>query len=320
MNLCLSLLRSSSRTAGRLWPAVGTAFFAAAATLAGCSQTQPVDPLGDVAGFCEQKASGECQVAEVCTLDVKVCTNARIALCMSDAASAMASGTRSYDENNAKACINAVNQAYGDMTQHVPYATLEGPGSIGDLCNRVFTGNLAQGTPCKTDYDCEGSGICAPVAPQSTISVCAVASAPIALGGFCENPGSVCATDLYCAPQPSLADQCVAAAGLGASCANGVACVSAAQCGASQTCIARQGLGDGCSSDDQCDPSSAPFCDPADHLCSVGLTFAAGSFDCNGFIQTGGGSSTVATPTADAASPPDAAEVDAAAASDASSD
>jgi hypothetical protein len=298
--------------------ALGFAFFVAASAISGCAPAQPPNPLADVSGFCEQKAAAECQIAAVCAIDPMTCTNARLALCMSDAASATASGVRTYDATNAKACIDAVTHAYGDGANMIPFANLEGPGSLTDLCNRVFTGNLATDTPCKTDYDCAGTAICAPVVPGSTSSVCATAVA-VALGGFCDNPGSMCATDLYCAVQPSGAAQCETAAGLGASCANGVACVSEAQCGASRTCIARQQSGGGCSSDDQCG-SLAPYCDPASNVCAAGLSFAQGATDCNALTHPGSAPSMVATPTADAAASVDAAEIDAGVAADATSD
>lgn len=288
------------------------AFFLAAAALAACSPAQPGNPLADVAGFCQEKATAECQVTAVCAIDPPTCMSAHLSLCMSAATSATASGVRTYDSTNAKACIDALDRAYGNNATLIPYANLEGPGSITDLCNRVFTGNLMTNTPCQTDYDCAGKAICAPVLPGSTTRVCADAVA-VPLGGFCDNPGSMCATDLYCGVTDSGAGQCEMGAGVGASCANGVACVSAAQCAASGTCIARQQPGGGCSNSGQCG-AGAPYCDPASDVCVAGLTFAQGSTDCLAFIHPGSGPA-VANPTADAASPADAG-----AASDASSD
>jgi hypothetical protein len=280
-------------------------------------QAQPANPLADVAGFCQEKANAVCQIAPVCAIDPQTCTDAQAALCMSDAANATASGVRTYDAANAKACIDAVTHAYGNGANLIPFANLEGPGSITDLCNRVFTGNLAIDTTCETDYDCAGATICAPVTAGATAHVCANAVA-VPMGGFCDNPGSMCETDLYCAVQTSGAAQCEMAAGIGASCANGVACVSEDQCGASQTCIARQQSGGGCSSDDQCD-STAPYCDPASNVCAAGLSFAQGATDCVALTHPGeAGAPAVATPTTDASSP--AAAIDAAVAGDASSD
>ena len=318
MKTRLDLLRLSSVCTRRLSATLGMAFFAAASALAGCSPAATANPLADIAGFCQEKATAECQIAALCTIDPTTCTNARDSLCMSDATSATASGVRTYDEANAKACLDAVNHAYsGDQAIFIPYATIEGPGSTTDLCNRVFTGNLALHTICQTDYDCAGSAICVPAIPGSTSHVCEDA-VTVTMGGLCDNAGSTCATDLYCAVQTSGLAECEPAAGLGASCADGVACVSEALCGASQTCIARQQSGGGCSSDDQC-ATAAPYCDPADSVCSLGLTFAAGSNDCVAFIHPGPGP-TVATPTTDAASSVDAAETDSGTASDASPD
>ncbi|HSY25410.1 MAG TPA: hypothetical protein VK841_24970 [Polyangiaceae bacterium] len=318
MKTRLGLLRLSSIGTRRLSATLGTALFAAASALAGCSPAPTANPLADVAGFCQEKATAECQIAPLCAIDPMTCTNARDSLCMSDATSATASGVRTYDAANAKACLDAVNRAYsGNQAIVIPYATLEGPGSTTDLCNRVFTGNLGINTVCQTDYDCAGAAICAPVVPGSTTHVCAN-PVTVTMDGFCDNPGSMCATDLYCAVQTSGAGQCEPAAGLGASCADGVACVSEALCGASQTCIARQPSGGGCSSDAQCAPT-APYCDPASNVCAAGLTFAQGGTDCVAFIHPGTGP-TVATPTTDAASSVDAAEIDSSATSDASPD
>ena len=287
-------------------------FSVVAAATAGCSPAQSPNPLADVSGFCQEKATAECQITPVCAIDPPTCTNARLALCMSAAASATASGVRSYDSTNAKACLDAVNKAYGNMATIIPYANLEGPGSITDLCNRVFTGNLATGALCQTDYDCAGSAICAPALPGSATHVCADA-VQVAMGMLCDNAGSICTTDSYCAVQDSGIALCQMGAGLAASCANGVACVSEAQCAASQTCIARQQAGGGCSSDGQCG-AMAPYCDPASNVCAAGLTFAQGSTDCLAFLHPGNGPM-VATPTTDAGSP-----VHTGAAGDASSD
>jgi hypothetical protein len=295
------------------FPTLATLGLFAALLAPACTQTS-ADPLASLTGFCEEKAKAECQITAVCAIDPTTCLDHRQSLCMTDAQAATTTSTRTYNAGNAQKCIDTLNSAYGGNATIVPYAKLKGPGSIADVCGRVFSGNAALYSSCQSDDDCAGSAICAVVTPGATAKVCANATA-VSANSLCTSPGSVCATDTYCAVLASGAAVCTPSAALGASCAGGVACVSAARC-VGTTCVAREAPGGGCTSDDQC--GSDPYCDPASQVCAIGLTFAQGSTDCVAFIAEDGGSPVVSKPVVDAAA--STGEASAAPAADASTE
>jgi hypothetical protein len=245
-----------------------------------CTVTTASSPYPDVQSFCAAKAKAECQITSVCLNDTAGCQTTRVTVCLQDASQATGSGTRTYSADLASACINLVNQAYGNGNSKIAYSQLVGTGSITDTCARVFAGKVDKNQPCQSDYDCSGTRVCAPVAAGSTQRVCADPE-PKNEGDFCADPGSTCATDTYCAVQDAGAPQCVPAVTAGP-CSETVPCVSANRCVAG-LCEARAGLGQACSTDGDCVPS-APFCDPyIGGKCSTGLTFAAQAPDCNGY-------------------------------------
>jgi hypothetical protein len=263
------------RTIVALTP-LALAFPAAMATA--CTTT--ANPYPDVPTFCAKKAAAECQVAAVCAIDVTSCVSYRTSLCETDAAAAIAGGTRTYDSANAQACIDALNSAYGNESTKVDYDKLVGSGSITDLCERVLTGSLSEGHTCAVDYDCAGPLICSPAAAGSALLVCAKLEVKMT-GDFCADPGSMCSGGAYCANEGG-APQCMAPAQSGQACNAQVTCESTLRC-VSGMCAPRVGPGDACASDGDCD-ATAPYCDAnAGNICTIGLTFAAGSYDCRAF-------------------------------------
>jgi hypothetical protein len=277
----------------------GLGLFAAFA--AACSAKPPA-PYADVASFCDAKAQAECQVASTCLIVPDDCKAQRASLCNEDAVQATTTGSRArkYTQANAQACIDALNAAYGNGSTKVPYAQLVGTGSITDICERVFSGNASTNEPCESSYDCTGPLICAPVAPGVAADagagsfVCAPA-VPVAEGQFCANPGSMCATDTYCAiPSTGPAYQCEPAKMDGQPCDPATApCVSTERCEANtgvtgQTCMPRAIAGQACQTSGDCDPT-APYCDPyAMNRCTTGLSFASGADDCAAFMSGAG--------------------------------
>jgi hypothetical protein len=242
-------------------------------------------PYPDIQTFCAARAKAECQVATLCAVDASACQMARTTVCVQDAAQATAApSSRQYVANNAPSCIDAVNQAYGNGSSEIAFAGLVGPGSITDKCERVFSGNLEKNHPCLTDFDCVSNRICASVA-GSTQRVCAD-SVPKNEGDFCADPGSICATNTYCAPQEAGAPQCQPALQAGP-CGASMPCVSADRC-VGGLCIPRAGAGQSCASSDDCAPA-APYCDPyAGNICAVGVTFSTRAPDCEGYGLGGG--------------------------------
>lgn len=271
--------------------------------VAACAAKKPA-PFPDVSSFCNAKAQAECQIATTCLIDSTECQAERASLCNTDAMQAMASGagTRKYTQANAQACIDIVNDAYGNGHTAVAYAQLVGQGSITDVCERVFSGNAAMNDPCESSYDCTGDFVCAPATPGTTQLVCAPVT-QVPGGQFCTTPGSVCAPDTYCAmPSAGSAFVCKPAMNEGQPCAGTTPCVSTARCEmvgvTGQTCTPRAMIGEACLTSDDCVPS-APYCDPyVGHICTTGQSFAAHAPDCDAFT------SGAASPDAGAAQAP----------------
>jgi hypothetical protein len=266
--------------------ATGLALWAIGVTFWGCSVTSASPPYPDVQSFCNAKARAECQIAALCNVDANSCQAFRTSQCLTEAADATRSATRRYVADNAQACIDTVNGAYGNGHSQVPFATLVGSGSIADKCGRVFSGNADKGAPCQSDQECASSRVCSAAAPGAMQHVCAdpVRKNP---GDFCSDPGSTCASDTYCTMQDGGAAQCLPAVQAGQPCGT-APCVSADRC-ANGFCVARAGQGQACSTSDDC-VSMAPYCDSyAGNICTIGLTFATGAIDCSGYRESGTG-------------------------------
>jgi hypothetical protein len=288
---------------------VGAGVGLIAALAIGCV-TKKAAPYPDIQSFCNAKAQAECQIASTCLIDANDCQAHRAAVCNSDATAAteMGVGPRKYVQGNAQACIDALNMAYGGGNTKVSFMQLVGKGSIADLCARVFSGNASMNETCASPYDCTGDLICAPVMPGhmasanggAVPSVCAP-SVNVAAGGFCATPGSICATDSYCAlPSASSAYECEPAMQQSQSCDPVTApCASTQRCvsqtgSAAPMCQPRAKLGQACQSDGDCVPD-APYCDPYINKCTTGQSFASDAADCAEFtamgaVATGSGS------------------------------
>lgn len=298
----------------RNWLGIGAAIGFVTALPIACSST-PVPPFQTVGDFCSAKAKAECQIAAVCAIDSSVCTQVRNQVCLDGANQAVAPpSTRQYYQPNAQACINKVQSAYSQGNNEVKASDLFGPGSIDDLCNRVFQGTADTNTACTSNYDCTNNGVCTQIPGES--SVCGPAQ-QVPAGGFCANPGSECATGTYCAAVTSGAPQCKAKAAMGTVCSAAVPCLEGLRC-VGGACSATVGLGSPCDTNADC---GANYCDtdvPTGAICTIGLTFAGGAFDCKAY-------SSVSTPGNDAgvkdsAAPPDTGAADSGASSDAGGD
>jgi hypothetical protein len=251
---------------------------AASAGWWGCTKASPYP---DVASFCAAKAKAECQVSLVCAINASACASYRAGLCIQDAASATASGTRTYDPGNVQPCLDDLNTAYGNTNSKILFAALFGPGSITDKCERVFAGIAVQDKPCVSDYDCSGELICSPATFGATQDVCAPAVSKN-VGDFCSDPGSICPVDAYCA-NTGAAPECQPSAAAGMACSMAPPCVSKERC-IGGFCADRATAGQACTTNDDCAPAD-PYCDPnASNVCTIGLTFATGASDCQAYV------------------------------------
>jgi hypothetical protein len=114
-----------------------------------------------------------------------------------------------------------------------------------------------------------------------TSHVCAQPT-PVNVGGFCANPGSQCQGS-YCSVQSGGSAQCQPLAQAGQACSAAVPCVSGQRC-LNSVCQPAVAGGQPCATSSDCG-SDDPYCDPyAGNICTLGLTFATGAVDCNGFL------------------------------------
>jgi Dickkopf-like protein len=252
---------------------------------AACSGTA-LPPYPDVASFCVAKAHAICQATAICAADPTACQANQVAQCDADATAAMASGVRKYNTANAPSCIDALNGAFGNNASQVPFAQLVGPGSITDKCERVFVGSANSNQPCASDYDCAGALICVP-SQTGTPSSPLVCASPVAKNAmdYCDEPGAECPTDTYCGtPAGGVAPACIPAAQAGQACSATAPCVSAERC-SNSLCVPRAtSSGQPCSTNGDC-IAPTPYCDVyAGSICTIGLTFATGASDCEGFL------------------------------------
>jgi hypothetical protein len=260
----------------RVWT-TGLAISALVCQLASCSSSSTPPPDGTVDEFCADWAKALCQVP--CNFDVMACVTFQTSACQSFVASLQQSGsTRQYSQPNGKACIDALNSAYGGGVTMVSAATLA---MTSATCNRVVVGSQATNKACTDDNDCANGLVCT---PYNGGKLCGPLTARN-VGDPCGDPGDSCQGDSYCAAQAGAAPQCVATPATGGACSATIPCGSSNRC-VGGTCQARATSGQACSSNSDC-ASSAPYCDtypPA--ACTTGLSFARGSIDCNGILGT----------------------------------
>lgn len=284
------------------WLRLGAGVGVIAMAAMGCS-SGPL-PNADVSEFCQSKATAECQVvAASCMVSSSACIDAREAVCETDAKQAMASGTRTYAQPNAAACIAAVQAAWAQPP--VSFGTLQ---SVDATCEQVFPGSVAVKGSCKTDYDCANAcpagapaatcSVCSPEMPGLTTTICAAAQPVTQAMGACANVGSVCPTGTYCTGVPAYCQPGGTAAS-GKTCTPpSVNCATGEYCqinagATSGVCIALGSTGAACTTDDNCS-ATAPYCDlnvppsggtAGEGSCEVGLfsSFGTDSDDCKAF-------------------------------------
>lgn len=241
-----------------------------------CSFSTAPPPDQNVSEFCTDWASAICQLSNgPCYFMASTCETYQNTVCMSFVNAAQSS-TRQYNQANGKACIDALNGAYGGSPSTISAATLA---NLNVTCEKAVIGNQALNQSCSGDNDCAGSLVCAPVVGTSG-SLCVSGFTPKNAGDICADPGDQCPPDYYCAPQTGGSPTCIAAPTTGA-CSAEVPCDSADTC-VNGTCQPLAGVGGSCTSSADCS-AAAPYCDTyGQPLCTHGLSFAKGSDDCNG--------------------------------------
>lgn len=267
----------------RLIASLGLGALGIVVTACSSSSSGNNNPYPDPKSFCAAVAKAECQESTNCGVDESQCETWRATQCNGGTIIVKLAPTdtlsRQYTSGKAKACIDALNGAFGGGNDKITYDDLFKSGGLVDTCEAVFQGNVGNGSGCTTNYDCTQSGeVCASVPGQQ--AACATPTMK-AQGSACADPGDTCSDGNYCS-NASGSPKCVASETTGGPCKANDECVSADHC-VSGACAQKEVAGGPCTSNDDCD-STAPFCDPDVDKCAVGLGFLNGSFDCNGFL------------------------------------
>jgi len=234
-------------------------------------------PYGNALDFCSAKAQAMCQIATECHFDQVGCQMYESQVCVTQAVDATTPGTRQYNSDNARACIDALNGAFGNGASQIDFTHIA---AFTDACQRVFLGTGGTNQPCNLPYDCSYGLSCMPKTPGGNSFVCA-APQPVQQGQSCAAIGSQCAAETYCAYQQTGAWICAPANGSGQACTDGDGSCSASLHCVAGFCQPRGSAGAPCVQDTDCAPD-APYCDTYANACSVGLTFAPGGVDCMG--------------------------------------
>ena len=220
--------------------------------------------------FCDQKAAAECQVTAKCgNVMTAPCIMERKTACLAVGA-ASKTAPRIFVPGNVGACVNKTKSVYSKAT--TSQATPTDLADMDDVCAYVYQGNST--TNCNVKYDCAGNKICDKKFCADKVTK--------NKGQPCANPGEVCATGSYCAPDPVTSNLvCLAKAAQSAACSATVPCVETLRCdGLTSTCMPRFGAGESCGTTDDC-IATAPYCDPyLGCKCDLGLSFAAGAAAC----------------------------------------
>ena len=244
----------------RNWLAVGVVFGVVGVSSGGCSSGTPDLTPSD---YCNQRAEAECNsaVVSLCEVTQAACVSTRNASCLNYAKSpVITNGSRVFNAGNVGACIQAINSAYGSLGPTdtvIPYSSISGgPGNTGTvdyLCDSVFQGAIHQNGTCTTDFDCaDSNNVCTPAIGNSKSLVCAPLI-QINDGQPCGGPGDVCPAGDSCqGPNSNGEYLCEAVAG-----------------------VTLGGQGAACTSDADCDPTKAGFCDIYNKTgCQANLEFA----------------------------------------------
>lgn len=229
--------------------------------------------------FCMQKAEKECGtdskgVAASCGATLVACKAARVAACTAWVAT-QESPTRPFRTENIGNCLNKTADAYSSVTV-VPSKRA----AMDDACARVFSGRGAAATattpatPCTSSFDCATDLIC-----DANLNICA--KKVVSNTGYCNDPGSVCPANQYCALVGTLR-MCVAAGGAGQACGATAPCLASLRCSGG-ICMDRVAFNLACGSDDDC-AVGAPYCDSYSAcICRAGFTPTIGANECVAF-------------------------------------
>jgi hypothetical protein len=263
---------------------LGSAFGAVASIVVACSSSStPAPPDSTVSEFCADWAKAYCQISNLCQFDANACTTHQTSVCNSFAQTAQQSGTRQYSQSNGKACIDALNDAYGTSLSkngnQVPASTLL---TLEDTCNRAFVGSAAENANCSSDYDCANDLICGKL-PGAATGQCGKKTSK-SLNDPCADPGDTCTGSSYCSAATGSLPKCVSTPPVGGACSASIPCGDSARC-VNGVCAARAAQGQTCGADSDC--GSGLYCDtyaPAE--CVTALGFARGSTDCQGIAGT----------------------------------
>jgi hypothetical protein len=221
----------------------------------GCSGSEPgpgaagSDSLKTTVAFCNEWAEAACneEVVSACGADAsESCVESQAAACLD----LIPFG---YDPKNAKACLDAVADAYedADLTSEELELVLR----LAAPCDRLIKGPVDEGETCETTTDCNTlGGLKCIVKTGDEKGTCEI---PEEVGGgfSCKDAAEVCAENFYCD-----GTNCLAQKEEGDDCAYDTECAPALRCEVVTddngdfvgTCVERKETGDPCSDNEEC--------------------------------------------------------------------
>lgn len=263
-----------SRVSTRGWLFLG---FSAAVALLGCSGDEE-GPKADNAlrteqGFCQEWAKRACnsRVISACSSTKEGCLDRQSNYCEG----LIPSG---YSSVNAEACLEAVEDAYGNA--QLSAEDIDVVVKLGGGCSQLIRGARAEGDTCTDRYQCDTvHGFDCVIKPGQESGTCQV---PEFVGGGarCDDEATVCDLNFYCDADSG---RCFEPADLDDDCVSDVICGVNAFCekqsgDAEGTCTARLEDRRACVRDAEC---LSGYCLPSLGQCVSSITLTIESSSCN---------------------------------------
>jgi hypothetical protein len=170
--------------------------------------------------------------------DVEACRASQQAFCDAQI-------TRTFDDAQASACLDAVGRAYedADLTADELIEVVR----LGGDCSRVQAGNAAEGESCSETSQCDApAGFECVFQGDDATGSCRL-PVTVEAGFACDTPDSRCTDGFYCD-----GDNCIAGKTSGGTCSATRQCAAGAYCGGNGECTPRFEVDAACSDDDQC--------------------------------------------------------------------
>lgn len=236
----------------------------------GCgNEDKPLTP----AEFTDRYVQSVCTaVSEACLMTSSACVSEQLSERAQTDQAAVTAG-RAFMPADAQTCLDKVATVYGKLDHGTVALAPADLRALAQACAPVYRGNKLAGQTCAVDEDCIAGLLCDH--GKTADSGRCGSRAPVAQGEGCANIGEVCPVGFYCGVAAELR-KCLPKVGLGGACDAQTPCLESYRC-ADGTCIAQLGVGEVCSTDQDC---ATGFCEPYAGKCAADVRFANGSAAC----------------------------------------